>query len=127
MKYLHFSFPKKKPYPQSRTVAAIPLSAPTVVNLAKEFIDVFYKQPNPSHVMVGLNVGVAKLHPHDQYSKKNGRDAAVANIKNTLLRIIYVSVSSTHIFIELEKYQGVSLYLRLNLRTGFSTVTGDIS
>lgn len=128
-KFLHFnnhyydvrkaSQKTRKKY-QSRTVAAEPLVGGQIRALAIDFV-------NGYAPTVDLKVGVALLHPNDRYCKKTGRDQAVANMEVTTLTVMGLISTPTHVFLRMDAYRGIQLNLRLNKKTGFSTVTGALA
>lgn len=129
-KFLHFnvilhpkaSLKQKKMY-QSRTVAAEPLSAQDVKNLAQNFLQL----PSNAELDVPLKVGVTFLSLKDRYNKKEGRAEAVKRMATVLLPVVGVSISNTHIFIQMAEYKGITLLLRTNKASGFTTVTGTLT
>lgn len=108
---------------QSRTVAAEALSPDKVKALATAFIG---KESFDEEIFAVLNVGITFLSFKDKYNKKTGRDEATTRMKPTELKVIGVVVNNTHIYVNLEALQGVSLNLRINKGSGFSTVTGEL-
>lgn len=103
---------------QSRTVAAEPVVGGHVRALATDFI-------NDHSPTVDLKVGVTTLHPNDRYCKKTGREQAILNMETVTLTVVGLVSTPTHVFLRLEDYKGVALNLRLNKKTGFSTITGS--
>jgi hypothetical protein len=130
-KFLHFQnpFPKsrnaalKRKY-QSRTVAAEAPEAKVVSALAADFVATHPENQMLIHV---LKVGVALVHPNDNYSKKTGRETAVSKMEEIPLKVVGTVVTPTHVFVRLQRFKGMALNLRLNKATGFTTVTGSIS
>jgi hypothetical protein len=127
-KFLHFnvvlnpksSLKTRKMY-QSRTVAVDPVSAVDIASLAQLFLSAQYQ------MTVQLNIGVTFLSLKDRYSKKEGRLQAIQRMTLHTMEIEGITVNATHVFIQLKEYMGISLLLRLNKATGFSTVTGSLS
>jgi len=131
IKFLHFHDPllikssqrAEKPF-QDRTAATVPATPEQIRSLATEFISTHPVDQILIHV---LTVGVALLHPHDNYCKKTGRDLAASKMEEIPLKVVGVQITPTHIFVKLQKFKGMDLNLRLNKATNFSTVTGKLS
>ena len=128
-KFLHFNVilnssatqSQRKKY-QSRTLAIAPVPAQEIRDIAKHFLNL-----SGSNIAVGLEVGVTFLSIKDRYSKKEGREQATKRMTPVSLDVHAVQVTQTHIFIQLAEHKGVTLVLRLNKRTNFSTVTGNLT
>ncbi len=130
IKFLHFNVvlepgtPKKlRQKNQSRTAAIEPLSAQDIHNIAKNFIGM----PASAEFAVPLNVGVTFLSLKDRYSKKEGREEATKRMKAVLLDVKAVHITRNHIFVRLADIFGITLVLRLNKTSGFSTVVGTMN
>lgn len=129
-KFLHFnvnlrpdaSLSQRKKY-QSRTAVIEPVSAQDVKNLAQNFLQL----PANVEQSIQLNVGVTFLSLKDRYSKKEGRAEATKRMAPVLFNVVAVQVTQTHVFIQLSEHKGITLLLRLNKTTGFSTVTGNLT
>lgn len=128
-KFLHFNIENetknmpnkiKKKY-QSRTVAAEPKSAAEILDIANLFT---LNLDKPCSIV--LKVGVTLLSIKDRYNRKEGRAEAVKKMADVELGVSSVFLNETHIFVQLVPYKGVQLNLRLNKKTGFSTVVGDM-
>ncbi len=108
---------------QSRTAVIEPLSAQDVRNIAQNFISL----PANAELSVPLNVGVTYLSLKDRYSKKEGRAEATKRLKKVLLDVKAIHITQNHIFVRLSEYCGITLMLRLNKTSGFSTVVGSMN
>lgn len=106
---------------QNRTIAVLALSPNAIKKIAADYL------ANPEPMTVAMAVGVAYVSKDDNYNKAIGRDQSVRNIKELDLEIKNVEINENHIFIALVPHEGVQLRLRLNRKTGFSTVTGHIT
>lgn len=129
MKFLHFnvvlhpkSSPKTRKKYQSRTVAVTPVSAEEIMTLVQAFMTA-----KGGELPVTTDIGVTFLSLKDRYSKKEGRAEAIKRMKSVGLTVQNVNISSTHIFVQLSEYHGVTLLLRLNKSSGYSTVTGSLT
>lgn len=130
LKFLHFNRGNTKKLPrkqaklwQNRTVAVLAYKPEYVKSTAEDFINATLSNT----LLIPVNVGVAFVSLDDNYYKKKGREEAEKLMKTIDLKVIGVVSSPTHIFVNLESYKGVSLNLRLNKNSGFSTVTGSLS
>lgn len=129
-KFLHFnvilrpdaSLSQRKKY-QSRTAVVEPVAAQDVKNLASNFLQL----PANAELSVPLNVGVTFLSLKDRYSKKEGRAEATKRLSPVLFNVVAVQITQTHVFVQLTEYKGITLLLRLNKASGFSTVTGTLT
>lgn len=129
-KFLHFNLilPKKatlkqrKKY-QSRTAAVASVDAQQIRSIA----DAFSNAKETAIISVSLDVGVTLCSLKDRYSKKDGRNNAVAKMSKVLLDVNEILINRTHIFLSLTPHKGVALTLRLNKTTGFATVVGTLS
>jgi hypothetical protein len=127
-KFIHLNLPN---YPdqspsfrrkcQSRTVAVEALPGNTVRDLAVAFMAM------GAGLKTTLSVGVTFLSLKDRYCKRTGRAEAIKRMGEIDLEIRGVTITPTHIFVELEEHKGVNMLLRVNKLTGFSTVTGHLS
>lgn len=128
-KFLHFnitlhpkaSLKQRRKY-QSRTVAVEPVPAADIMTLVQAFLT-----SKGGQLPVTTKVGVTMLSLKDRYSKKEGRKEATARMAQVGLTIENVTITSTHIFVALSEYKGVTLVLRLNKDTGFSSVVGQLT
>lgn len=128
-KFLHFnvilhpkaSLKQRKKY-QSRTVAVDPLSSAEIQVLVQAFLT-----SSAGQLVATTNVGVTMLSLKDRYSKAEGRKEATKRMTSVGLTVEGVEVTSTHIFVRLSEYKGITLLLRLNKATGFSTVVGSMT
>jgi hypothetical protein len=131
LKFLHFNDPRvNKLTPksifskwQNRTVAVIPLTAGEIRQVAFDFLN---RAPD-TQLFVRLAVGVTFVSRDDNYNKAIGRDQATQRLEEVNLEVTALNVNSTHIHITLASHKGVSLNLRTNLKTKFSTVTGTLT
>jgi hypothetical protein len=130
-KFLHFQNPLPKAASarlqkryQSRTVAVESASPDVIRSLAADFV---LTHPTDQFLMHILRVGVTFLHPNDNYSKATGREIASKKMEDIPLKVVGVQITPTHVFVKLQEFKGMSLNLRLNKATGFSTVTGRVS
>lgn len=129
-KFLHFNVvlepgaPTKvrKKY-QARTAVVEPLSAQDVRNIAQNFTSM----PGNADLTIALNVGITYLSLKDKYCKKEGRAEATKRIKRILLDVTGVQITKNHIFVRLAEYCGITMMLRLNKTSGFSTVVGTMT
>lgn len=127
-KFLHFNValpPKaslkiRKQY-QSRTVAVEPYSNQDIMMIAQDFLNT--DVPQNAH----LKLGVTFCSLKDRYSKKEGRKQAIAKQAYEVLDVKGVQVTPTHVFIFLSEFKGITLVLRLNKKSGFSSVVGTLS
>ena len=128
-KFLHFnvvlnpsmSVKQRKKY-QSRTAVVQPLSAKEVKDIAEGFL-----ATTADATLVQLNVGVTFLSLKDRYSKKEGRDEATKKMTTVILEVSAVHITKAHVFVQLVELKGITLMLRLNKSTGYSTVTGSLT
>lgn len=132
IRYLHFNHKLAKSVSrdfrkrfQNRTVAALALDKGQIENIANAFIG-FKPVFKDEQMYTRLGIGVAMLHPKDQYDKALGRNAAHVNMKEVNLEVKEVFITKTHIYVGLESYRGVRLKLRVNKVTGYSTVSGSL-
>lgn len=134
LKFLHFNiaaqgadqkrFSKRQIHVwQSRTAAILALSSSGINNIAKSF---FNLAPD-SKLMIQIAVGVTFLSRDDNYDRQIGRDESIKQMKEIELEVEKVELNKTHVFIILAPYQGIRFRLRLNRKTGFSTVTGELT
>ena len=131
LKYLHFNndqanrklSKKQARANRSRTLAVLSLSPDEVKEHAANFssleIDTQYS--------IELSVGVAQTSLDDNYSRKIGRELSSSNLKTVELEVIGASINKEHIFLFFAEYEGVKLAVRVNRRTGFSTVVGKMN
>jgi len=128
-KFLHFnvalhpnaSLKQKKKF-QSRTAAVEPVSAKEIRAIAGIFLNL-----SAGALSVNLNLGITMVSLKDRYNKKEGRDQAVKRMAPVSLDVKAVQITQSHIFIQLAEIKGITLLLRLNKATGFSTVTGNLT
>ena len=126
-KFLHFnvvlnpsmSVKQRKKY-QSRTAVVEALSAQEVHDIAAHFLA-------KADSVVTVNVGVTFLSLKDRYSKKEGRAEALKKVAPVALDVTAVQVTKTHVFVQLAEFKGITLMLRLNKSTSYSTVTGNLT
>lgn len=131
LKFLHFNQNfnlKELPKPtfriwQNRTVAVLALSPTTITNAVSAFLT----SPSDNNLLITMAIGVAFVSRDDNYSRKIGRDESVKKMVEIDLEVVAVNINKNHIHINLAPYQGIALVLRLNKKTGFSTVTGKIT
>lgn len=131
VKFLHFNNPTLKKASQrlqkkfqSRTVAAEAPEPDAIRALALDFVST---HPTNQMLIYKLRVGVTFLHPNDNYSKKEGRNTAVAKMEDVPLKVVGVVITETHVFVRLQTFKGMDLNLRLNKDSNFSTITGSMS
>jgi prophage maintenance system killer protein len=127
IKYFHFNRPNQKSYGpkipcrfQSKTVAVLAISGHQIMQIARTMLE--DKTDTAYHV--NLMVGITRVNPKDSYSKSIGRDESTKKMAEVSAEIDTIEISKTHIFIRLVPIQGIRMNLRVNKRTGFSTVTG---
>lgn len=129
VKFLHFNVEEqtrnlptklRKKF-QSRTVAVVPIPGDILASLAASYI------ANKAEVVIPIKVGVTFLSLKDRYTKSVGRDESMAKSKIVMIKVKGVTISDTHVFVHLETFQGVSMNLRLNKVSGFTTVTGSLA
>jgi hypothetical protein len=108
---------------QNRTVAALALSPHGVRKVAAEFLAL---APDTEYT-IPMCVGVSFVSKDDNYSKEIGRDESVKKMAEIDMKVIGLQINSTHIYVNLAPLKGIALTLRLNKKTGFSTVTGSIT
>lgn len=108
---------------QNRTVAALALSPHGIRGVVKDFLAL---EPD-TQLFIQMAVGVAFVSRDDNYSRKIGRDESVRQITEIDLEVVSININKTHIYVNLAPHQGVALTLRLNKKTGFSTITGQIT
>lgn len=106
---------------QNRTVAVLALSPRAIQRAVSEFLDV------SAPMTVDMAIGVTYVSKNDLYDKKVGRDQSVKAMKEVEIEVASIEVNENHIFLRLKPYEGIRLTARLNRKTGFSTVTGEIT
>ena len=110
---------------QSRTVAVNIFMPEFIKFTAAAFL--CHRPDSNEDIYVRIFVGVSFVSRKDNYSKKIGRAESMKAMKEINLKVIGTVVTETHIFIKLESHQGISLNLRLNKKSGFSTVVGNLT
>ena len=108
---------------QSRTVAALALSPNAIKKAASDYLNMEAGQ----ELLIQMAVGVTLLSFDDNYSRSIGRDQAVKQMAEIDVKVESVNISDTHIYVNLAAVKGVALSLRLNRKTGFSSVLGQIT
>lgn len=130
LKFLHFNNPKvDKRTPrrlfklhQNRTVAVYIHSKDKIIEHALGFAISKFDES----YLVEMNVGVTLVSRDDNYSKQKGREESIKQLEEVKLKVTGLTINEKHMFVHLEPYKGVLLHLRLNKKTGFATVTGEI-
>jgi len=107
---------------QSRTVAALALSPNSIMKTASDFL----KLEAGKELHIPMAVGVTLVSFDDLYNRSKGRDEAVKSMAEIDVKVNSVNINETHVYINLAPVKGVELSLRLNRRTGFSSVLGQI-
>lgn len=133
LKFLHFNSPynqrtfSKRMFSvwQNRTVAVLALSPKGIKDLAEAFLKSDPKEDESNFIRLGI--GVAFVSRDDNYNKRIGRDESIKNMVEANIEAVSINVNKTHIYVSLATYKGVDLTLRLNKKTGFSTVVGQIN
>lgn len=131
LKFLHFNsqynqktFSKRMFHVwQNRTVAALALSPHAIKQAAQDFLNLAADE----QLYIRTTVGVAFVSRDDNYDRKVGRDEAVKKMTDINLEIISINANATHVYLNMAPHQGVALTYRLNKRTGFSSVLGQIT
>lgn len=108
---------------QSRTVAVLALSPQGVKKVAADYLAALAAD---STLFIPMTVGVAMVSIDDNYSKSEGRDESVKKMADIDMEVVGLTVNATYIYVQLSSVRGVSLSLRLNKKSGFSTVTGNL-
>lgn len=132
LKFLHFnsraslkdlsksSFRKNR----NRTVAVLALSPQGVKKIATDYLAALAEDKD---LYIPMTVGVSLVHREDNYSKAVGRDESVKKMADIDVQVVAMELNATHIYVRLAPVQGVSLTVRLNKKSGFSTVTGTFA
>lgn len=132
LKFLHFNNDqlnlekRSKAYRealQSRTVAALAVSPHAVRRHIADYLALQAGQ----ELLIDMVVGVTALSKDDNYSRKTGRDEAVKQMAEISVKVESVNMNDTHLYVNLAPVKGVSLTLRVNRKTGFSSVLGQIT
>lgn len=130
LKFLHFNIDRQDSMSkrmfqiwQSRTVAALAVSPHAIRKFSVEYL----AQEADQKMTIPMAVGIAFVSKDDNYNRSVGRDEAVKQMTEIDLEIVGININQTHIYLNLAPYKGVALTLRLNKKTGFSTVTGTIT
>ncbi len=113
---------KEKRENRSRTVAVLSLSPNSIRKIATEYVNSTDKD-----VFVQMYVGVQVVSLEDNYNKKKGRDLSVSKMKEVELQVMELIMKGDFIKIRLETHENITLVLRLNKKTGFSTVYGKLT
>jgi hypothetical protein len=108
---------------QSRTVATEPPSADKIRNLATAFMN---KKSFDDEVFAVLNIGVTFVSLKDRYNRKVGRIESEKRMKLEKIKVTGVLINNTHIYVNLETWKGISLNLRVNKESEYTTVTGEL-
>lgn len=107
---------------QSRTVAALAVSPHAIRKAMADFLLAEADQ----EVTMPMAVGVTLVSFDDMYNRAKGRDEAVKQMAELDVKIESINANETHLYINLAPVKGVALTLRLNRKTGFSSVLGQI-
>ncbi len=134
LKFLHFNNDEKlntlsmskrqQKLKRSRTVAVLALSPHAIKQATAHYAAIKFE--NDESLYLRMAIGVEKVSLDDNYSKAIGRDKAVKKMQEVNMMIIGLTMNENHIFLHLMEYEGVELSLRLNRKTGFSTVVGKM-
>lgn len=133
LKFLHFNNTEiiasrrprskiSKQKEQSRTVAALAVSPHGIRKAMADFMLAEAGQ----EVTMPMAVGVTVVSFDDMYNRAKGRDEAVKQMTELDMKIESINANETHLYINLAPIKGVALTLRLNRKTGFSSVLGQI-
>lgn len=111
---------KYKRLDRSRTVAVLSLSPNAIKKIATDYIN------SSEDLYILMTVGVQIVSLDDNYNKKVGRDLSVKQMKDVDLKVTGVGSNDDFITVTLETHENINLSLRLNKKTGFSTVYGRL-
>lgn len=111
---------KDKRANRSRTVAVLSLSPTAVKKLVAAFLA-------GEELYLDMTVGVQTVSLSDNYNKATGRDLSVKKMKKVALKVESVKIDDNFINVRLETHESVNLSIRLNKKTGFSTVFGRLA
>lgn len=114
---------KEKRKNRSRTVAVLSLSPHAIRKAVSEYLN----NTSDQAITIPMVVGIQVVSLEDNYSKKIGRDLSVGQMKELDLEIKNVRIEGDTVSVKLETYENVTLSLRLNKKTGFSTVYGRLN
>lgn len=131
LKYLHFNndqanrkaSKKVARANRSRTFAVEALSPEQVRNCVANFS----LADSGTHCFIRMTIGIAIASIDDNYNRKIGRELSASEMKQIDLQVTAVTINGEHTFIHFAEYEGVKLAVRLNRKTGFSTVVGKMS
>lgn len=107
---------------RSRTVAVLALSPNAITKNAAMYASL----PADGRLFVEMAVGVEKVSLDDNYNKTIGRDRSVGQMREMDLEVVGLTMNENHIFLHFAEYEGVKISVRLNRKTGFSTVVGKM-
>ena len=108
---------------RSRTLAVESLSLEEVKNCVANFSST----ESGEQIFVRMIVGTAVASIDDNYNRKIGRELSSSEMKEVNLELIGVTVNQEHTFLHFAEYEGVKLAVRINRKTGFSTVVGKMN
>lgn len=130
LKFLHFNLGNQKKLSkrrlkmlQNRTVAVLALSPQGIKQVSNSFVNL----EGDATLFTPMAIGVALVSTDDNYNKSKGRDESVRDITEVDIEVLSINMTKTHIYVNLASYKGVNLTLRLNKKTGFSTVIGSLT
>ena len=130
LKFLHFNNDElfkhlnknSKKLNQSRTLAALAISP----NSIRKTISDFFTLENGVELLVPMTMGISLVSFVDNYSRQIGRETAIRKMKEIDVKVKSVKIDETHMYVNLEAFNGVELSLRLNRKTGFSSILGAL-
>jgi hypothetical protein len=132
LKFLHFNNTEMLQYDgytkahkqkmQSRTVAALALSPNAIRKTVADFLLLDAGQ----ELSIPMAVDVTLVSLDDMYNRSVGREQAVRAMAEIDVKVVDIHANETHVYVNLAPIKGVALTLRLNRKTGFSSVLGKI-
>lgn len=130
LKFLHFNNDealkkmsnKQRRLNRSRTIAVLAVSPREIAKTAQSFAAL--GKDEDLYLQVTLGIAVASLE--DNYSRETGRTQSVRSMDDVNLKVVGLTMNETHTFIHFHEYEGVSLSLRANRQTGFTTAVGKM-
>jgi hypothetical protein len=133
LRYLHFNndqanrkvSKKQARANRSRTLAVASLSTEEVKNCVLSFASA--EADCGEQVFLRMLIGIAVASIDDNYNRKIGRQLSSEEMKEVNLEVVGVTINQDHTFLHFAEYEGVKLAVRLNRKTGFSTVVGKMN
>lgn len=131
LKFLHFNTTaltdhmknkRVKQLHQSRTVAALALSPTAIRKTVADYL--LLEAGQELHIPMAMGISIVSFD--DNYSRQAGRDTSVKAMAEIDVKVNSVNANDTHIYVNLAAVKGIELTLRLNRKTGFSSVLGQI-